>query len=48
MMTASFWPNFFCIFQPFFPAHLERFDAIASNDSRQVETESHALKGMLL
>lgn len=39
----------FFIFKTVFPAHLERLsDAIARNDSRQVETESHALKGMLL
>lgn len=39
----------FFIFKTVFPAHLERLsDAIARNESRQVETESHALKGMLL
>jgi HPt (histidine-containing phosphotransfer) domain-containing protein len=39
----------FFIFKTVFPAHIERLsDAIARNESRQVETESHALKGMLL
>ena len=39
----------FFIFKTVFPDHLERLTAaIAGNDSRQVETESHALKGMLL
>lgn len=38
----------FFIFKTVFPAHLERLTAaIAGNDSRHVETESHALKGML-
>ncbi len=39
----------FFIFKMVFPAYLERLsDAIARNESRQVETESHAIKGMLL
>jgi HPt (histidine-containing phosphotransfer) domain-containing protein len=39
----------FFIFKTVFPSHLERLsDAIDRNESRQVETESHALKGMLL
>jgi HPt (histidine-containing phosphotransfer) domain-containing protein len=39
----------FFIFKTVFPAHLERLSqAIATNESSQVESESHALKGMLL
>jgi HPt (histidine-containing phosphotransfer) domain-containing protein len=39
----------FFIFKTVFPAHLERLShAIASNEPRRVEAESHALKGMLL
>ena len=39
----------FFIFKTVFPAHLERLsDAVARNENKQVESESHALKGMLL
>ena len=39
----------FLIFKTVFPAHLERLsDAVARNENKQVESESHALKGMLL
>jgi HPt (histidine-containing phosphotransfer) domain-containing protein len=39
----------FFIFKTTFPAHLERLsDAVARNENKQVESESHALKGMLL
>lgn len=39
----------FFIFKTVFPGHLERLGAaIAHNETKQVESESHALKGMLL
>jgi HPt (histidine-containing phosphotransfer) domain-containing protein len=39
----------FFIFKTVFPAHLERLSgAIDRNETAQVESESHALKGMLL
>lgn len=39
----------FFIFKTVFPAHLERLNAaIGRNETAQVESESHALKGMLL
>jgi len=45
----EFLAELFFIFKTVFPAHLQRLsDAIAGNDSSQVESESHALKGMLL
>ena len=39
----------FFIFRSEFPAHLQRLtDAVANEHPREVELESHALKGMLL
>jgi HPt (histidine-containing phosphotransfer) domain-containing protein len=39
----------FLIFKSVFPSHLQRLsDAVASELPKQVETESHTLKGMLL
>jgi HPt (histidine-containing phosphotransfer) domain-containing protein len=39
----------FGIFKTSYPGHLQRIsEAIKSQDARRVETESHALKGMLL
>jgi HPt (histidine-containing phosphotransfer) domain-containing protein len=39
----------FFIFKTVFPAHLERLsDAVTRNENKQVESESHALRGMLL
>ena len=39
----------FFIFKSVFPSHLQRLtDAVANELSKQVETESHTLKGMLL
>ena len=39
----------FSIFKMEFPTHLQRLsEAIVREETKQVETESHALKGMLL
>jgi HPt (histidine-containing phosphotransfer) domain-containing protein len=39
----------FFIFKTIFPTHLQRLsEAVACNAARQIETESHTLKGMLL
>ena len=39
----------FSIFKSIFPSHLQRLsDAVANDLSKQVEAESHTLKGMLL